>query len=825
MKFKSHRISRQTFRLAPLCLSLLIPLSAFAYSQSNYPSWWTNRSVITNVPATNDFVAITSGQLKWFATKAYDEFNEHLPGGAGTNLESLISKFSSSNNYYAVTVGQLKYVGSNFYDRLIQQGYTNSYPWTSTTTDDLDYAMANIGQLKNVFYFDISEDSNANGIPDWWESHYFGSPTGCVATADNSGNGYLNIYKYLYGVDPMDASAKPAGTRFVSTSGSSIFPYTNWATAASSIKAALAAATNNYEIVMVADGTYTGYTNGYVSFPTFPVMLTSTGSPENCIIDGCGTNSGFDFQNGQDLDSVLNGFTIRNMRPSDNYAVYCSASPTIENCIMTSNSQCGAILDTGTGTHPVIRSCVINDNDSDWRGGGIRFDSATSRALVENCTIIDNHAAENGGGIYCGSTNIVVKNTILWRNTIGASNVLDQIYGVPLVSNCCVQGGWTNNGTGNISLNPFLVCDYGLSYDSPCIDAGASNGVMRDWKGAARWDDPDHANVGGSVCDIGADEFTSNQFACLVMVSGMVTNSTERTGTIYVVAATSSNIWPSICSITNLTDPGPFTIEVPSNLTCWLGAYCDSNGNGIYDPDEVLGFEASNPVEVTSNITLASDIVLGNSSNWKMPSYPPPMNNHIMETLPWVTVQWAGGDRYAIIPLDSATNAANLQELTVTWSAEDYQNITTGITYCAVGVGWRADDNIRFWSSAQMTPGTEIDMPVAIPISSYCNGYTNYWVEGTNVSTVLGDAGLSAQLYTNSVLCACDTASGTVVKVDFQKPTGSPRPGSRRHVITGTSKAYPQIVLPTTRLPSRVRFCRQLSTMGGRPSPLPPSAR
>ena len=234
------------------------------------------------------------------------------------------------------------------------------------------YSAVSTPITNQMFSLDITlvdPDTDADGLPDWWENQYFGSPTGCVASADSDGNGFLNIYKYKYGINPTNPAATPPGTRFVSTNGSNVFPYTNWATAATSIKAALAAATNSYEIVMVADGTYTGYTNGYVSFPSYPVMLTSTGNPENCIIDGCGTNSGFDFQNGQELDSVLNGFTIRNMRPYDNYPVYCSASPTIENCIMTSNSQCGAMLDIGAGDHPVIRNCVINDNESGIGGG------------------------------------------------------------------------------------------------------------------------------------------------------------------------------------------------------------------------------------------------------------------------------------------------------------------------------------------------------------------------------------------------------------------------------------------------------------------------
>ena len=122
----------------------------------SYPAWWTNanHSVITNVVATNDYAAVTAGQLKWFATNAYDELNLKLPNGAGTNVLNVITNFTSFNNYYSVNLGQLKNVAQPFYDRLIAEGYANQYPWTGATQTN-DFAMANIGQLKNIFNFSI----------------------------------------------------------------------------------------------------------------------------------------------------------------------------------------------------------------------------------------------------------------------------------------------------------------------------------------------------------------------------------------------------------------------------------------------------------------------------------------------------------------------------------------------------------------------------------------------------------------------------------------------------------------------------------------------
>ena len=217
--------------------------------------------------------------------------------------------------------------------------------------------------------------------------------------------------------------------------------------------------------------------------------------------------------------------------------------------------------------------------------------------MIENCTIINNHAAQSGGGIYCGGTNVVVLNTILWGNT-GSNDTPDQIQGSPQVSYCCVLGGWTNNGTGNISACPLLVHGYKLSYASPCIDAGLSDDVASDWKRAARWDDPDHNNI-ASIWDIGADEFTSDQYSSLVIIFGTISYSGGQTGAFYIGAATISNDWQSVCSWTTNSATGSFTLLVPSNATYWIVAFCDANDNGTYDATEPVGSYSSNPVTVT----------------------------------------------------------------------------------------------------------------------------------------------------------------------------------------------------------------------------------
>jgi hypothetical protein len=170
------------------------------------PDWWTIREVLNPSASTNDYAAITQGQLKYISKMAYDHMEATYTNGAGTNLTLFINGLSTTNqNYSPVTLGQLKYVGSLFYDRLIEVGYTNAYPWTTNTTDDANYNMANVGQVKYIFSFAIvapgDGDSDGDGLPDAWETANFGN-LAQNAYGDYDGDGVDNITEYLQGRNP-----------------------------------------------------------------------------------------------------------------------------------------------------------------------------------------------------------------------------------------------------------------------------------------------------------------------------------------------------------------------------------------------------------------------------------------------------------------------------------------------------------------------------------------------------------------------------------------------------------------------------------------------
>lgn len=198
--------------IGPAVALFLVCLGARTGAAAGYPQWWISRGVVdTNAAITNDFAMVNLGQVKWMVSNAYDELEQYLPGGAGASIADLVAGFSLTNNYCAVNIGQIKNIAAPFYDRLIDECYCAGYPWTATVSDDLDFAAANIGQVKNVFSFNLTADSDSDSLYDWWEAHHFGGITNEIGAGDYDGDGLSNAEEYGRRTDPVDPDTDDDG--------------------------------------------------------------------------------------------------------------------------------------------------------------------------------------------------------------------------------------------------------------------------------------------------------------------------------------------------------------------------------------------------------------------------------------------------------------------------------------------------------------------------------------------------------------------------------------------------------------------------------------
>jgi len=220
---KSFSFSSASLRLCAIlffCAVLALSASAASPVPANkpaaYPAWWFERDVISRLDPANanptwsssyspssDFVAVNQGQIKNLATHAYEELNARLPGGAGPNLTALYNSLqaNTTGNFDAANLGQLKNVAKPFFDRLIEVGYTTAYPWAGSTTPSSDFAMVNIGQVKNLFSFDLS--SPVGQIPTWWQNYYFPGQTGLnLSGLTPNGSNLTLLQCYQQGIDP-----------------------------------------------------------------------------------------------------------------------------------------------------------------------------------------------------------------------------------------------------------------------------------------------------------------------------------------------------------------------------------------------------------------------------------------------------------------------------------------------------------------------------------------------------------------------------------------------------------------------------------------------
>lgn len=279
------------------------------------------------------------------------------------------------------------------------------------------------------------------------------------------------------------------------------------------IQAAIDATVDGDTVIIAASsGTYTGPGNRDINFLGKAITVRSESGPETCAVNCNCTNSGenhsgFIFENGEDGNSILQGFTITdcfvdggegggircrggrtgNVTPTildciitaNSSGIYCERSnPEITDCIITDNNSAhcfsggiyctesnpkitGCTISNNKGmpsttptctsgggiscykSSPTITECSITNNSTQYYGDGGGIWCYDSSPAITACDITDN-SGYNGGGIYCEDSNLVINDCNISGNSALEGDGIYFIKSNPNITNCAI----TNNDTG-----------------------------------------------------------------------------------------------------------------------------------------------------------------------------------------------------------------------------------------------------------------------------------------------------------------------------------------------------------------------------------------
>lgn len=247
----------------------------------------------------------------------------------------------------------------------------------------------------------------------------------------------------------------------------------------------------------------------------------STPTVTNCTISGnTASTYGGGIFSGNSSPIISNCTITGNAANEDGGGIYVggmhvdSSSPTISNSVITGNTagNNGGGIGAG-GSSPTISNCIITGNTASVDGGGIYCGSSSPG--IANCTITGNTAGNTGGAIFGGGSSPTISNGILWANiALGAYNEIAQKSSTIACTYSNIDQDGYAGSDGNIRQDPRFVDpvngNFHLQPDSPCIDAGTSDGApSADMEGFSRYDEPLAPNTGGGTYpyyDMGAYE-------------------------------------------------------------------------------------------------------------------------------------------------------------------------------------------------------------------------------------------------------------------------------------------------------------------------------
>ncbi len=113
--------------------------------------------------------------------------DEALAGGAGTLV---YLHFKVNSGAVPGMTGQFAIA-----DRGVSGQHAVNMSWGGGTVSQSN------GVLRVV---SLVQDTDGDGMPDWWEETFFGNPTGALATSDDDGDGQTNAAEFRAGTSPTN---------------------------------------------------------------------------------------------------------------------------------------------------------------------------------------------------------------------------------------------------------------------------------------------------------------------------------------------------------------------------------------------------------------------------------------------------------------------------------------------------------------------------------------------------------------------------------------------------------------------------------------------
>ena len=340
-------------------------------------------------------------------------------------------------------------------------------------------------------------DTDKDGLLDGVELTYGLNPLIDDSMFDLDGDGYPNIFE-IKGVngDVRDRAITPETTYLVSVDSSNGY---------GSIQAAIDDVTENYSIILVKPGMYTGSGNFDFSIASDrpAVLVIAEEGAATTVLDGGQTYPGPSIFNS---GSAIVGFTIRNGAGNlDGGGLFIGGDHTsVAKCEIYGNSTirngAGIYVDA---SNVRIENTIIYGNIAGSNGGGIYANDRTSMEIVHNT--VYNNTAPLGSEIYISANpanDISMVNSIVWNESVDAKVISGDIVSV---SNCIIKGttGYSVNDGWIINDDPLLTLEGRLNADSIAIDRVLGS-VSADVDGQIR--------PYGGAADIGADEATGTVY-------------------------------------------------------------------------------------------------------------------------------------------------------------------------------------------------------------------------------------------------------------------------------------------------------------------------